>query len=78
MDDPKSSFLSPDAHSYLVAHGAAPVRVQMDLIAETAALGGISMMQISRAPGAFMPIGNGPTVALERLCNRAQNLPVRP
>ena len=50
-DAPKSFFLSPEAQSYLLTHGAAPDEVQTDLIAETAALGGISMMQISPEQG---------------------------
>jgi caffeoyl-CoA O-methyltransferase len=55
-DTPKSFFLSPEAQSYLLTHGAAPDEVQADLIAETAALGGISMMQISPEQGAFMTL----------------------
>jgi len=55
-DAPKSFFLSPEAQSYLLTHGAAPDEVQTDLIAETAALGGISMMQISPEQGAFMTL----------------------
>ncbi|MGZ8763526.1 MAG: O-methyltransferase [Acidimicrobiia bacterium] len=54
MADPKSFFLSPEAQAYLIAHGGAPDAVQADLIAETAGLGGISMMQISPEQGAFM------------------------
>ena len=54
MTDPKSFFLGADIHAYLVAHGTPPDDVQRDLIASTAALGGISMMQISPEQGAFM------------------------
>ncbi|MBK5287384.1 MAG: class I SAM-dependent methyltransferase [Acidimicrobiia bacterium] len=54
MADPKSFFLSPEIHDYLVAHGTPPDAVQADLIAATAALGGISMMQIAPEQGAFM------------------------
>jgi Predicted O-methyltransferase len=54
MTDPKSFFLGADIHAYLVAHGTPPDGVQRDLIASTAALGGISMMQISPEQGAFM------------------------
>lgn len=54
MADPKSFFLSPEIHEYLVAHGSAPDAVQRDLIAATAALGGVSMMQIAPEQGAFM------------------------
>jgi caffeoyl-CoA O-methyltransferase len=56
MADPKSFFLSPEAQAYLVDHSSAPDGVQIDLIAETAALGGISMMQISPEQGAFMTL----------------------
>lgn len=53
-DAPKSFFLSPDLHEYLVAHAPPIDDVQRDLIAETAELGGISMMQISPEQGAFL------------------------
>jgi caffeoyl-CoA O-methyltransferase len=56
MADPKSFFLSPEAQAYLVDHSDAPDAVQEELIAETAALGGISMMQISPEQGAFMTV----------------------
>ncbi|MSO38467.1 MAG: O-methyltransferase [Acidimicrobiia bacterium] len=55
-DNPKSFFLSPEIHGYLVAHGTPPDAVQQSLIAETAALGGISMMQIAPEQGAFMTL----------------------
>ncbi len=54
MSDPKSFFLSPAIHDYLVAHGTPPDAVAQDLIEATAALGGISMMQIAPEQGAFM------------------------
>lgn len=53
-DHPKSFFLSPDIHQYLVEHGAPPDPLQEELIAETAKLGGIAMMQIAPEQGAFM------------------------
>ena len=53
-DAPKSFFLSPDLHGYLVAHAPPIDDVQRDLIEETAELGGISMMQISPEQGAFL------------------------
>jgi caffeoyl-CoA O-methyltransferase len=56
MADPKSFFLTSEAQAYLVAHSEAPDAVLTDLIAETAALGGISMMQISPEQGAFMTL----------------------
>jgi caffeoyl-CoA O-methyltransferase len=56
MADPKSFFLGAEVHGYLVEHGTPPDAVQQALIEETAALGGISMMQISPEQGAFMTI----------------------
>jgi predicted O-methyltransferase YrrM len=53
-DAPKSFFLSPEIHHYLVGHGTRPDAVQRALIEETAALGGISIMQIAPEQGAFM------------------------
>ena len=53
-DAPKSFFLSPEIHQYLIGHGTRPDAVQTALIEETASLGGISMMQISPEQGAFM------------------------
>lgn len=56
MADPKSFFLGGAVHEYLVAHGTPPDPVQGRLIARTAALGGVSMMQISPEQGAFMTL----------------------
>jgi caffeoyl-CoA O-methyltransferase len=55
-DAPKSFFLTPELHEYLVAHTTPVDDVQRALIEETAALGGISMMQISPEQGAFMTL----------------------
>lgn len=55
-DAPKSFFLSPELHQYLVAHGTPPDDVQRALIEETTALGPIAMMQIAPEQGAFMTI----------------------
>ncbi len=55
-DAPKSFFLSPAIHDYLVEHGSPPDATQRGLIEETAALGGISMMQIAPEQGAFMTL----------------------
>lgn len=55
-DAPKSFFLSPEIQRYLVGHGTPPDPVQRALIEETAALGGISVMQISPEQGAFMTL----------------------
>src|SRR6478672_7229669 len=54
MADPKSFFLGAEIHEYLVAHGTPPDAVQQTLIGRTAALGGVSMMQIAPEQGAFM------------------------
>jgi predicted O-methyltransferase YrrM len=51
---PKSFFLTQAVHDYLVAHIPPLDDVQRDLIAETEALGGISVMQIAPEQGAFM------------------------
>jgi caffeoyl-CoA O-methyltransferase len=53
---PKSFFLSPEIHEYVVAHGMPPDEVQQALIAETAGLGGISLMQVAPEQGAFMTL----------------------
>jgi caffeoyl-CoA O-methyltransferase len=55
-DAPKSFFLTKPVHDYLVAHAPPLDDVQRDLIAETNALGGISMMQIAPEQGAFMTL----------------------
>lgn len=46
--------LTPPVYEYLVAHTEAPDRILRDLAAETAALGGISIMQIAVEQGAFL------------------------
>jgi caffeoyl-CoA O-methyltransferase len=55
-DAPKSFALSPALHAYLVAHGTPPDAVLRDLIEETKALGGISLMQIAPEQGAFLTL----------------------
>jgi caffeoyl-CoA O-methyltransferase len=52
--EPKSFFLSAELHRYLLEHGTPPDPLQRELIEETAALGGIAMMQIAPEQGAFM------------------------
>lgn len=56
MDQPKSFLLTPEIHSYLVAHGTPPDDVQRALIEETAALGPIAEMQIAPEQGAFLTV----------------------
>jgi caffeoyl-CoA O-methyltransferase len=58
---PKSISLTPELHSYLVAHGTPPDEVQRDLIRTTQALGDVFEMQIAPEQGAFMTV-------LARLC----------
>ncbi len=53
---PKSFQLSPDVHAYLVEHGTPPDAIQSELIEETRALGGISIMQVAPEQGAFLTI----------------------
>lgn len=55
-DAPKSFFLSPEVHDYLVAHGMPPDEVQRSLIARTAQLGDVAMMQVAPEQGAFMTV----------------------
>jgi caffeoyl-CoA O-methyltransferase len=56
MTTPKSFQLSPEIHEYLVAHGSPPDAIERALIDETAALGGIAMMQIAPEQGALLRI----------------------
>lgn len=53
-DNPKSFNLSPELHSYMLAHGTAPDAIQQGLIEATSKLGGISVMQIAPEQGALM------------------------
>jgi caffeoyl-CoA O-methyltransferase len=56
-DTPKSFFLSPEIHAYLVEHSQPPDEVQRWLIEETKnKVGDFSMMQISPEQGAFMTL----------------------
>ena len=52
----KSVVVTRVVHDYAVAHGTPPDEVQESLIAATAALGGVSRMQIAPEQGAFMTI----------------------
>lgn len=54
MPDPKSFHLSPEIHAYVLDHSSPIDEIHQDLIAETAELGGISMMQISPEQSLFM------------------------
>jgi caffeoyl-CoA O-methyltransferase len=55
MARPKSFFLSPEIHEYVVTHGAEPDDVQRALIEETAQLP-MAGMQISPEQGTFMTL----------------------
>jgi len=55
-DVPKSFYLSPEIHEYLVRHGTPPDEIQQGLIEETKRLGGIAIMQIAPEQGAFMTL----------------------
>ena len=52
----KSPWLSDELHAYIVGHGTPPDDLQQRLIDETAALGGVSKMQIAPEQGAFMTL----------------------
>jgi caffeoyl-CoA O-methyltransferase len=54
LTSPKSFNLSREIHAYMTGHSTAIDDIQQDLIAETADLGGISVMQVSPEQGAFM------------------------
>jgi caffeoyl-CoA O-methyltransferase len=54
-DAPKSFFLTPEVHAYVVAHGTPPDAAQEALIRETAVLP-MAGMQISPEQGAFMTL----------------------
>jgi caffeoyl-CoA O-methyltransferase len=56
LPDPKSVDVTRQLHAYLVAHGTPPDAVQLDLIAETRALGDSAGMQISPEQGEFFTI----------------------
>ena len=51
---PKSFFLAPDLHSYILNHGGGLDQVQQDLMAATQALGPVARMQIAPEQGVFM------------------------
>jgi caffeoyl-CoA O-methyltransferase len=57
MSEPKSFFLTPPIHEYLVAHTRGPDEVQQWLIEETEAkVPELSIMQIAPEQGAFMTL----------------------
>jgi caffeoyl-CoA O-methyltransferase len=54
--DEKFTRMTPELYAYLIAHRSERDTVQTALIAETAALGGVSLMQIAPEQGAFMTL----------------------
>lgn len=52
----KSGFLAPSLHQYLVTHGSPADDILLDLAAETAALGDVSVMQIPAEQGSLLTI----------------------
>lgn len=56
-EDPKSFFLSPEIHRYLLAHGSPPDDLQQALIDETAEVTGpFSRMQVAPEQGALLTV----------------------
>jgi caffeoyl-CoA O-methyltransferase len=56
MSDDKFIRLTPEIYAYVIAHNPPLDPVLRDLAAETAALGAISMMQVSFEQGAFLTL----------------------
>jgi caffeoyl-CoA O-methyltransferase len=52
--EPKSFFLSPEVHAYLVAHGTPPDPILAELAEETRKVGPLAMMQVAPEQGAFL------------------------
>jgi caffeoyl-CoA O-methyltransferase len=52
--EPKSFFLSPEVHSYLVAHGMPPDRILEELAEETRKVGPLAVMQVAPEQGALL------------------------
>jgi caffeoyl-CoA O-methyltransferase len=54
--EPKSFFLSPEIHAYLVAHGTPPDAVLQELASETRKVGPLAMMQVAPEQGALLTL----------------------
>jgi caffeoyl-CoA O-methyltransferase len=52
--EPKSFFLSPEIHAYLVAHGTPPDPILGQLARETAQVGPLAVMQVAPEQGALL------------------------
>lgn len=55
-DAPKSWFLSPAVHAYLIEHGTPPDSVLEELELETRKVGPLAMMQVAPEQGAFLTL----------------------
>jgi caffeoyl-CoA O-methyltransferase len=55
-DAPKSWFLSPAVHAYLIEHGTPPDPVLEELARETQKVGPLALMQIAPEQGAFLTL----------------------
>jgi caffeoyl-CoA O-methyltransferase len=56
-DAPKSFFLSPQVHQYLIDHGSPPDAILTELAEETRTrVGGLALMQVAPEQGAFMTL----------------------
>jgi len=55
-DGPKSWFLTPAVHQYLIEHGSPPDPVLQELARETQSVGPLALMQIAPEQGAFLEL----------------------
>jgi len=55
-DAPKSWFLSPAVHAYLIEHGTPPDPVLEELARETQKVGPLALMQVAPEQGAFLTL----------------------
>ena len=54
--EPKSFFLSPEVHAYLVAHGTPPDPILEELAQETRKVGPLAIMQVAPEQGALLTL----------------------
>jgi caffeoyl-CoA O-methyltransferase len=55
-DGPKSWFLTPAVHEYLIRHGSPPDPVLQELARETQSVGPLALMQVAPEQGAFLEL----------------------
>jgi caffeoyl-CoA O-methyltransferase len=55
-DGPKSWFLTPAVHQYLIEHGSPPDPVLQELARETQSVGPLALMQVAPEQGAFLEL----------------------